>query len=182
MVLDWDRNMSSSSLNSVSTIDIYWMMIPLSTKYYYIFGQWTANYCRSHQKLSWGWYWLRLLLLCTGIETNPGPIWTCPFCTKNLSARAISIRCSSYSNWLHVKSSGLHTSEDHRKFQTWTGPCCQLQPPAPPTQSRPQPSTAPPQLQTQPSLALVGFRGKLIAGTLSEVSFWSLSSTSSAWF
>ena len=74
-----------------------------------------------------------LLLIRAGIEQNPGPIWTCPICTKRIIS--VCVECSFCKNWLHVKCSGFKTSKERQKLKHWTGPCCTRSPPPqlPPT-------------------------------------------------
>ncbi len=72
---------------------------------------------------------IRLLLFRAGVEQNPGP-WFCNICTKRLSA--FSVQCDSCHKWIHIKYSGLKSTQERTKFNTWYGPYCPPPPPAPP--------------------------------------------------
>ena len=73
---------------------------------------------------------IKLLLIRAGIETNPGPKWTCSTCFKQIFGNQTSVQCSDCKNWIHFKCSGLKKVADRKRCPSWKGVCCT--PPAPP--------------------------------------------------
>ena len=55
-----------------------------------------------------------LFLMSCNIRPNPGPIFSCPVCTGNVTWRSKSVQCCTCSKWVHLKCSLLSLS----KFRT----------------------------------------------------------------
>ena len=106
---------------------------------------------------------IRLLLIRAGIEQNPGP-WYCNICTKRLSAFAV--QCDCCHKWIHIKCSGLKSTQERKKFNTWYGPCC---PPLPPSTPPPPPPVPPPPPDFAGNLNILQYNINGISGKLDEL-------------
>ena len=65
---------------------------------------------------------LKLLLIRSGIEQNPGPIFQCAKCKIRLNGRSYELQCNACHNWLHLRCSLLKSHRDW--LPNWAGPCC----------------------------------------------------------
>lgn len=70
---------------------------------------------------------LQLLLVISGIETNPGPTWYCTICKYSIHHKSISIKCNKCKDWCHLKCTDLKSYKDWHT--NYVASCCnQLQP------------------------------------------------------
>ena len=80
------------------------------------------------------------------VHPNPGPPtkYPCPVCTRNVTSRGVSHKCTICSGWVHVKCSGILNAAQYRRKSDWTCDPCSApsshqspppaRPPAPPTE------------------------------------------------
>ena len=84
------------------------------------------------------------------VHPNPGPAtkYPCPVCTRNVTSRAVSYKCTKCSGWVLAKCSGISNAAQYRREESdWTCDACsapQSQQSPPPTRS---PAPAPPTKQ-----------------------------------
>ena len=86
-----------------------------------------------------------LLLLLSGQCPNPGPASPCGVCTRNVTRRYISFRCTSCQLWVHSACCSLRTRGDYEAFNgTWMCPTCNPVQPAIAPQNPPIPLSVSP--------------------------------------
>ena len=89
------------------------------------------------------------------VHPHPGPAtkYPCPVCTRNVTSRGVSYKCTKCYGWLHAKCSGILNAAQYRRKSDWTCDACsapQSQQSPPPTRSpapAPAPAPAPPTKQ-----------------------------------
>ena len=85
------------------------------------------------------------------VHPNSGPAtkYFCPVCTRNVTCRGVSYKCTRCSGWVHAKCSGILNAAQYRRKSYWTCDTCS----APPSQQSPPPtlSHAPPTERTDQS-------------------------------
>ena len=76
-------------------------------------------------------------------DVEPKPCYKvpCPVCTRNITSRGVSYKCTRCFGWMHAKCSGILNAAQYRRKIDWT---CS----APPSQQSP-PSTRPPAPPTE---------------------------------
>ena len=84
---------------------------------------------------------LKLLQMSGDVHPNPGPAtkYPCPVCTRNVTCRGVSYRCTRYSRWVHTKCSGILNAAQYRRKCDLTCDTCS----APPSQQSPPPTRSP---------------------------------------
>ena len=84
---------------------------------------------------------LDLLQMSGKVHPNPGPAtkYPCPVCTRNVTSRAVSYKCTRCSGWVHAKCSGILNADQYRRKSDWTCDTCS----APPSQQSPPPTLSP---------------------------------------
>ena len=83
---------------------------------------------------------LLLIKLSGDVHSNPGPVFPCPVCTRNVTYQGVSYKCNRCAGWVHKKCSGNLTEGQYRNDKNWTCSAC-LQPP--PQSPPPTPPTPP---------------------------------------
>ncbi|GAB0099134.1 hypothetical protein DMENIID0001_149740 [Sergentomyia squamirostris] len=84
---------------------------------------------------------LLMLLLLAGIETNPGPVWTCSVCRTPIRRSVASVLCNGCRNWCHLRRcAGLGSGGDWS--DSFRASCCLGPVPSPPSAAAHR--TAPP--------------------------------------
>ena len=81
---------------------------------------------------------LKLIQMSGDVHPNPGPTtkYPCPVCTRNVTSRVVSYKCTKYSGWVHTKCSGILNAAQYRRKSYWTWDACsapQSHPSPPPT-------------------------------------------------
>ena len=96
---------------------------------------------------------LKLLQMSGDVHPYPGPAtkYPCPVCTRNVTSRGVSYKCTRCSGWVHAKCSGILDATQYRRKMYWTydtysAPSSQQSPPptlfpAPPTEQSSDDST-----------------------------------------
>ena len=85
---------------------------------------------------------LKLLQMSGDVHPNPGPAtkYPCPVCTRNVTSRGVSYKCTKCSGWVHAKCSGiLKNVAQYRRKSDWTCDACS----APQSQQSPPPTRSP---------------------------------------
>ena len=85
---------------------------------------------------------LKLLQMSDDVHPNPGPAtkYPCPVCTRNVTSRGVSYKCTKCYGWLHAKCSGiLNAVSQYRRKGDWTCDDCL----APQSQQSPPPTRSP---------------------------------------
>ena len=86
---------------------------------------------------------LMLLQMSGDVHPNPGLAtkYPCPVCTRNVTNRGVSYKCTKCYGWVHAKCSGLLNAAQYRRSSDWAcGPC-----------STPPPTPSPPPTPTPPT-------------------------------
>ena len=88
---------------------------------------------------------LKLLQMSGDVHPNPGPAtkYPCPVCTRTVTSRGVSYKCTKCYGRVHAKCSGILNAAQYRRKSYWTCDACsapQSQQSPPPTRS-PTPST-----------------------------------------
>ena len=88
---------------------------------------------------------LKLIQMSGDVHPNPGPAtkYPCPVCTRNVTSRGVSFKCTNCSGWVRAKCSGIWNAAQYRRKSDWSCDACsapQSQQSPPPTRS-PAPST-----------------------------------------
>ena len=75
------------------------------------------------------------------VHPNPGPAtkYPCPVCTRNITSRGVSYKCTRCSGWVHAKCSGILNAAQYLRKSDWTCDTCS----APPSQQSPPPTRPP---------------------------------------
>ena len=75
------------------------------------------------------------------VHPNPGPTtkYHCPVCTRNVTSRGVSYKCTRCSGWVHAKCYGILNTAQYRRKSYWTCDTCS----APWSQQSPPPTTTP---------------------------------------
>ena len=83
---------------------------------------------------------IKLLQMSGDVHPKPGPAtkYPCPVCTRNVTSRGVSNKCTKCSGWVHAKCSGILNAAQYRSKSDWTCDACsaaQPQQSPPPTRS-----------------------------------------------
>ena len=92
---------------------------------------------------------LKLLQMAGDVRPNPGPAtkYPCPVCTRNVTSRGVSYKCTKCYGWVHAKCSGIINAAQYRRKSDWTCDACSaLQSQQSPPRTR-SPAPAPPTKQ-----------------------------------
>ena len=83
---------------------------------------------------------LKPLQMSGDVHPNPGPATKYPpVCTRNVTSRGISYKCTKCSGWVHAKCSGILNAAQYRRKSDWTCDACS----APLSQQSPPPTRSP---------------------------------------
>ena len=84
---------------------------------------------------------LKLLQMSGDVHPNPGPAtkYPCPVCTRNVTSRGVSYKCTKCYGWVHAKCSGILNAAQYRRKGDWTCDACS----APQSQQSPPPTRSP---------------------------------------
>ena len=65
---------------------------------------------------------LKLLQMSGDEHLNPGPAikYPCPVCTRNVTSRGVSYKCTKCYGWVHAKCSGILNAAQYRRKSYWT--------------------------------------------------------------
>ena len=90
---------------------------------------------------------LKLLQMSGDVHPNPGPAtkYPCPVCTRNVTSRGVSYKCTKCYGWVHAKCSGILNAAQYRRKGDWTCDACL----APQSQQSPPPTNSPAPLTKQ---------------------------------
>ena len=60
---------------------------------------------------------LKLLQMSGDVHPNPGHAtkYPCPVCTRNITSRGVSYKCTKCYGWVHAKCSGILNAAQHRR-------------------------------------------------------------------
>ena len=102
---------------------------------------------------------------------NPDPAakYPCPVCTRNVTSRGVSCRCTRCSGWVHAKCSGILNAAQYRRKCDETCDTCSAQP----SQQSPPPtlSPAPPtkQISDDSTFNVLQLNANGIGNTMTEL-------------
>ena len=84
---------------------------------------------------------LKLLQMSGNVHPNPGPAtkYPCPVCTRNVTSRGVSYKCTKCYGWVHAKCTGILNAAQYRRKSDWTYNDCS----APQSQQSPPPTRSP---------------------------------------
>ena len=84
---------------------------------------------------------LMLLQMSGDVHPNPGPAtkYPCPVCTRNVTSRGVSYKCTKCYGWVHAKCSGILNAAQYWRKGDWTCDACL----APQSQQSPPPTRSP---------------------------------------
>ena len=110
---------------------------------------------------------LLLLLISGDIHPNPGPTtkYPCPVCTRDVTSRGVSYRCTRCTGWVHGKCSGLLNAAQYRRNKDWT--CAPARSQRPSNQHHPHPHHLQPLLHLPIKLVMTA-RSTFYSSTLME--------------
>ena len=89
---------------------------------------------------------LKLLQMSGDVHPNPGHAtkYPCSVCTRNVTSRGVSYKCTKCSGWVHAKFSRILNEAQYRRKSDWTCDACS----APQSQQSPpltrSPASTPP--------------------------------------
>ena len=65
---------------------------------------------------------LKLLQMSGDVHPNPGPVtkYPCPVCTRNVTSRGVSYKCTRCSGWVHAKCDGILNAAQYQRTCEWT--------------------------------------------------------------
>ena len=69
---------------------------------------------------------LKLLQMSGDVHPNPGPArkYPCPVCTRNVTSRGVSYKCTKCYGWVRAKCSGILNAAQYRRKGDWTCDAC----------------------------------------------------------
>ena len=69
---------------------------------------------------------LKLLQMSDNIHPNPGPTtkYPCPVCTRNVTSRGVSYKCTKCSGWVHANCSEILNAAQYRRKNDSTCDTC----------------------------------------------------------
>ena len=75
------------------------------------------------------------------VHPNPSPAtkYPCPVCTRNITSRGVSYKCTKCYGWVHAKCSGILNAAQYQRKSDWTCDACL----APQSQQSPPPTISP---------------------------------------
>ena len=84
---------------------------------------------------------LKLLQMSGDVHPNPGPAtkYPCPVCTRNVTSRGVSYKCTKCYGWVHAKCSGILNAAQYWRKSDWTCDACLT----PRSQQSPPPTRSP---------------------------------------
>ena len=84
---------------------------------------------------------LELLQMSGDVQPNPDSVtkYPCPVCTRNVTSRGVSYKCTKCSRWVHAKCYGILNAAQYQRTSDWTCDACS----APPSQQSPPPTRTP---------------------------------------
>ena len=69
---------------------------------------------------------LKLLQMSGDVHPNPCPAtkYSCPICTRNITSRGVSYKCTKCYGWVHAKCSEILNAAHYRRKSDWTCDAC----------------------------------------------------------
>ena len=81
---------------------------------------------------------LKILQMSGGVP-RPATKYPCPVCTRHITSRGVSYKCTRCSGWGHAKCSGILNAAQYQIKSDWTCETCS----APSSQQSPPPTLSP---------------------------------------
>ena len=114
-----------------------------------------------------------LLPMSGDVHPNPCPAtkYPCPLCTRNVTSRGVSYKCTQCFGRVYAKCSGLLNAAQYQEKSDWTGDACSAphsQQSPPPTRS-PAPATPTKQISDDSTFNVLQLNANRIGNKLTEL-------------